>query len=111
MNNTRNKTILFCILKTISLQIRALLVTKQTLRNSLVVACKLSCSVACAILVSRLGIEPVTPMLEGGFFFFSLMDGRWILNHWTTSEVPESSLLNIGSELIATCLIFFIGVN
>ena len=36
-------------------------------RGFIVVACGLSCSKACGILVSRLGIEPVSPALRGGF--------------------------------------------
>ena len=45
---------------------------------SLVVAHGLSCPVACGILVPQPGIEPASPALIG----------RWILNHWTTREVP-----------------------
>ena len=37
-----------------------------------------TCHVACGILVSRPGIEPTFPALEG-----------WSLNHWTTREVPK----------------------
>ena len=35
--------------------------------GSVVVACKLSCPVACGILVPGPGIEPVSPALEGRF--------------------------------------------
>ena len=36
--------------------------------SSVVVAHGLSCPAACGILVPRLGIEPTSPALEGGFF-------------------------------------------
>ena len=45
---------------------------------SLVVACELSCPLACRILRAWWRIESVSPCI-----------GRWILNHWTTREVPE----------------------
>ena len=35
--------------------------------GSVAVACRLSCSEACGILVPRPGIEPASPALEGGF--------------------------------------------
>ena len=38
----------------------------------------------CGILVSHPGIKPTSPCIA-----------RWILNHWTTREVPRSSFLNI----------------
>ena len=34
------------------------------------VVCGLSCPVACGALVPQPGIEPASPALEGGFFFF-----------------------------------------
>ena len=37
-------------------------------RSSVVVACGLSCPVACGILVPQPGIEPVSPALKGRFF-------------------------------------------
>ena len=33
-------------------------------------ACRLSCPIAYSILVPQPGIEPLSPALEGGFFFF-----------------------------------------
>ena len=36
--------------------------------SSVVVACRLSCPVACGILVPQSGIEPTSPALEWGFF-------------------------------------------
>ena len=45
--------------------------------SSLVAAPGLSCRAAFGILVPRPGIEPIVPCFE-----------RWILNHWTTREVP-----------------------
>ena len=36
--------------------------------SSVVVACRLSCPVACGILVPQPGIEPTSSALEGGFF-------------------------------------------
>ena len=53
---------------------RALLLRRV---SSVVVACGLSCPVACGILVPLPGIEPASPAL-----------GRWILNHCATREVP-----------------------
>ena len=48
--------------------------------RSVVVACGLSCPVARGILVPRQGIERThVPCI-----------GRWILNHWTTREVPNT---------------------
>jgi len=44
---------------------------------SLVVACELSCPLACRIFCAWWGIESVSPCI-----------GRWILNHWTTRESP-----------------------
>ena len=35
-----------------------------------------SCSAACGILVFRSGIEPVSPALQGRFFFF--LQGRFL---------------------------------
>ena len=34
---------------------------------SVVLACRLSCPMACGILVPRRGIQPVSPALAGGF--------------------------------------------
>ena len=50
--------------------------------GSVVAARGLSCAAACWILVSRPGIEPMSPCTE-----------RQILNHWTTREVPSQSWL------------------
>ena len=46
--------------------------------GSLVVACGLSCPVACGILVPWSGTEPTVPCI-----------GSWLLNPWTTRQVPE----------------------
>ena len=45
--------------------------------SSLAVACGLGSLAACGILVPRPGIEPTSPAVE-----------VWILNQWTTKEVP-----------------------
>ena len=50
--------------------------------SSLVMAYRLSCHVACGILVPWLGIEPVPPVTEA-----------WSLNHWSMREVPPFSWL------------------
>ena len=52
--------------------------------SSVVVACTLSCPVACGILVLPPGIEPCVPCIV-----------RWILYHWTTREVPQITLILI----------------
>ena len=49
------------------------------LHGVLVAACRLSCPAACGILVPRPGIRTCVPCI-----------GRWILNHWTTREVPTN---------------------
>ena len=48
-------------------------------RRIFVAVLSLSCPVTHRILVPRPGIEPESPALEG----------EWILNHWTTREVPR----------------------
>ena len=66
--------------------------------GSVMAALQLSCPKACGILVTLPGIEPMSPALEGGFFFFFNFilflnfTGRWILNHGTTRECPRHIL-------------------
>ena len=50
---------------------------QSTTCASLVAVPGLSCPKACGILVPRTGIEPAFPCIA-----------RWILNHWTTRQVP-----------------------
>ena len=50
--------------------------------GSVVPACRLICPMACGILVSWLGTEPMSPAL-----------GRQILNHWTTRKVSVQRVL------------------
>ena len=50
----------------------------QEWAGSVLVVHRLSCSLACGILVTGSGIEPSSPALQ-------------ILNHWTTWESPENS--------------------
>ena len=58
--------------------------------DSLVVLLRLNCSAANGFLVPQPRIEPSSPALQGGFFFFF---ARWILNRWTAREVPP--MINI----------------
>ena len=45
--------------------------------GSVAAACRLSCSLVCGMLVPWPGIKPMPPCIA-----------RWILNHWTTREIP-----------------------
>ena len=57
--------------------------------------CGLNCSTACENLAPQTGIKPE-----------SLLNARWILNHWTTREVPDSLFWSCYSE--GTCVRFSI---
>ena len=48
---------------------------------------RLSCSVSCGILVSWPRIKPTSP-------------ARWILNHWTTREVPDINIFQFSWTLL-----------
>ena len=59
--------------------------------SSVVAGRGLSCPAVCGIFISPPGMEPPAPCIAG-----------WILNHWTTKEVPRIFFFN---EEIYPCLI------
>ena len=64
--------------------------------GSVVVAHRLSCPGACGILVSRLGIEPASPALEGGLFTTGPPGKSLVLDiliqHYNNNALPLYSL-------------------